>query len=264
MICIFPADEKIFSGNGEKILHPLKAILHKEDNGSYYLELKDNIENLKYYQEGLIIRVDTPFGKQCFRITNPKIDTKKVTVTAKHLYFDSSRYVISDSYVVEKNCNDAMDHLNMACDTPSPFTTLSDVTSINSYRCVRSSLEEAIATVIERWGGHLVRDNFNIQIRDSIGSDNGVTLEYGKNIKSINSDEVWDNVVTKLFPVGKDGYILEENFLEIEEKMYEIPYTKVVSFDQSHIEESAYTEDDYFDEDAYNSALDEDLRLQAL
>lgn len=56
---------------------------------------------------------------------------------------------------------------------------------------------------MERWGGHIVRDNFNISILDKIGEDRGVVLAYGKNITTAEAEENWDNVVTKLMPVRK-------------------------------------------------------------
>ena len=135
---------------------------------------------------------------------------------------------------------------------------LSDITTINSYRCIRHTLEEAISVVIDRWGGHLVRDNFNIEVRSSIGQDKGVVLSYAKNISSIKATEDWDDVVTKILPVGKDGLTLPEKWMEIEEKLYDIPYTKVVSFDQGDI-----SEEDYETEELYNEALIKDLRVQA-
>lgn len=262
MISVYPSDERNFSSNGDKILHPLKAIVRKEDNGEYYISLKDNLDNLKYYQEGLIVRTDTPWGKQGFRLSNPEINNDKVTCKGKHLYFDTSRYVIVDSYVVDKNCNDALDHLNTACDIPTPFNTISDINAINSYRCVRHTFEEAISVVIDRWGGHLIRDNFNIEIRNKIGQDRGVVLSYAKNIKNIKAVENWDKVVTKLLPVGKDGILLPNKWLE-EKGIYNIPYTKVVDFDQSHIAEEDYTTNDVLDENAYKQALLEDLKKQA-
>lgn len=263
MISVYDSTEKSFATNGNKILHPRKALIRKEDNGDYYLDLKDKIDYLEYYQAGLIIRVPTPWGYQAFRLTNPNIENDSITVRAYHVYFDSKNYIIKDSYVVDKNCNDALDHLNMACDTISPFTTISDVNSVNSYRCVRKSLEEAISEVVDRWGGHLVRDNFNIAIRSKIGQDRGVTLSYAKNISKITQKEVWDDVVTKILPVGKDGLLLPETYLELEEELYDIPYTKVVSFDQSEITEENYTIDGVLDNDAYNTALINDLRYKA-
>lgn len=173
--------------------------------------------------------------------------------------------MIKDSFVVDKSCNDALDHLNNATDTLSPFTTFSDVEAVASFRCVRKSLEEAISTVLERWGGHLVRDNWNIQIRQNIGRDRGVVLSYGKNIVNIKWQEVWDEVVTKLMPVGKDGLMLPETWLEAGETLYEIPYTKVLHFDQSEIEQENYkTEDGEPDIDAYNEALTNDLRQKGI
>lgn len=263
MISVYDSTEKSFATNGIKILKPLKALIRKEDNGDYYIDLKDKIDFIDYYQAGLIIRVPTPWGYQAFRLTNPNIENNKITARAYHVYFDSQNYIIKDSYVVDKNCNDALDHLNMACDITSPFTTISDITTVNSYRCVRKSLEEAISDVIDRWGGHLVRDNYNIAIRENIGQDRGVILAYAKNISKITQKENWDNVVTKILPVGKDGLLLPETYLELEEDLYDIPYTKVVSFDQNDITEENYTVDGVLDTEAYNDALEEDLRHQA-
>ncbi len=263
MISVYDSTEKSFATNGIKILKPLKALIRKEDNGDYYIDLKDKIDFIDYYQAGLIIRVPTPWGYQAFRLTNPNIENNKITARAYHVYFDSQNYIIKDSYVVDKNCNDALDHLNMACDIMSPFTTISDITTVNSYRCVRKSLEEAISDVIDRWGGHLVRDNYNIAIRENIGQDRGVTIAYAKNISKITQKENWDNVVTKILPVGKDGLLLPETYLELEEDLYDIPYTRVVSFDQNDITEENYTVDGVLDTEAYNDALEEDLRHQA-
>ena len=98
------------------------------------------------------------------------------------MFYDSEDLLIKESNVVFKNCNDALDQLNMATDTQSPFTTISDVKTINSYKCVRKSLYGAIKDVLEGWGGHLVRDNFHIAIRANIGADNGITIRYAKNL----------------------------------------------------------------------------------
>ena len=264
MISIYPATEEHFSYIGTKILKPIQAIITKEDNGKYEIDLKDTIENIDYYQEGLIIRVPTPWGYQGFRLTNPKKQNRYCTCKGYHLYFDTKRYLIWDSYVVDKNCNDALDHLNNACDSETPFNFISDIQTVASYRCIRHTLEEAIALVIERWGGHLVRDNFNIGVRTEIGEDRGVTLRYGVNIKETDSSEKWDDVVTKILPVGKDGTTLPEKYIELEEELYEIPYSKIVHFDQDNIVEEDYTDENgTLDEETYHNDLVRDLRSKA-
>ena len=262
MIKLFSSTDKIFTTNGDKVIIPLKAKVHKEDNGPFYLDLETDLSYIDDLTPNKIIVANTPQGEQAFRITNPQITKTKITIRAYHVFYDTKNYLIADSYVVNKNCNDALDHLNNSTDNVSPFTTLSNITSLYSYRCVRNSLYEAIQTVIERWGGHLVRNNFSIQILNAIGQDNNVTVRYAKNLKDITCEENWDNVVTKLMPVGKDGLLLDENYI-YSDTVYDIPYTKTVSFNQD-INEEDYTDDEgNVDQEQYEQALLDDLRQQA-
>lgn len=262
MIKLFGQTDTDFTSNGDLVILPLKAVVHKEDNGDFYLDLTTSLKYVEDLTEGRIIIAPTPQGEQTFRVGNVQRTKNKIYSRCWHTFYDSENYLIEDSYVVDKNCNDALDHLNSATEPTSPFTTLSDNTTVASFRCVRKSLYEAIQTVIERWGGHLVRDMFNIQIRDQIGQDNGVVVRYGKNLKDITAQYNWDNVVTKLLPTGFDGIMLPETYLT-SEIQYDLPYTKTVHFDQ-HIDQEPYKDGDgNLDEEAYNQALIDDLRVQA-
>ena len=258
MIKIFSAADTDFTSNGEVVIsNATKANVRKADNGDYYLDFECGLEYVDYIVANNIIVAPTPQGDQAFRITSFDATRKKITAKAWHIFYDSANYLIADSYVVDKNCNDALDHLNGATDTQSPFTTLSNVQTIDSYRCVRTSLQNAISVLLERWGGHLVRDNWNIKIMNSIGQDNGVTIQYKKNLKEITAKYDWSNVVTKLLPVGYDGILLDEIYI-YSDTQYSIPYTKTVSFEQGDI-----NQEDYEDETAYQDALKVDLFNQA-
>lgn len=258
MIKIFSAADTDFTSNGEVVIsNATKANVRKADNGDYYLDFECGLEYVDYIVANNIIVVPTPQGDQAFRITSFDATRKKITAKAWHIFYDSANYLIADSYVVDKNCNDALDHLNTATDTQSPFTTLSNVQTIDSYRCVRTSLQEAISVLLERWGGHLVRDNWNIKIMNSIGQDNGVTIQYKKNLKEITAKYDWSNVVTKLLPVGYDGLLLPQLYVYSENE-YSIPYTKTVTFNQD------LSADDYPDEQTYQYALLYDLYTQAV
>ena len=263
MIRIFSPNDKIFTSNGDAVIQPFKAKIHKEDNGKFYLNIEADISYVDLLTANRIIVANTPQGEQAFRITNVEQTRKKISAKCHHVFYDSQNYLIADSYVVDKNCNDALDHLNNATDNASPFTTVSDITEINSFRCVRKSLYEAIQTVLERWGGHLVRDNYTIAIMNAIGKDNGVVVRYAKNLKEINCEYNWDNVVTKLMPVGKDGLLLEEKYV-YSNIQYDIPYMKCVSFEQNGIDEEDYKDSDgNLNETSYKNALMNDLRSQA-
>lgn len=256
MIKVFGSTDKSFLSNGDIVINPVKAKVKKSDNTEFYLDIETGLEYIDYLVQDNIIVSPTPQGEQPFRIGNVTKTKNKISFRAYHVFYDSKNYLIQDSYVDDKNCNDALDHLNMATEPSSPFLTISDVTTVNSFRCVRKSLYEAIMTVLERWGGHLVWDGFTIAIRNEIGVDNGVTVEYAKNLKDITCSEDWSSVVTKLLPVGRDGLLLPEIFLT-SEIQYDIPYTKTVSFNQE------LDQDDYETPEEYQEALIEDLRGQA-
>ena len=254
MLRVFSPSDTDYTSNGDVVIQATLAVVHKADNGDYFLELQCGLDYVDFVKSENIIVAPTPQGAQAFRIENVELTRTKISVKAWHKFYDSKNYLIADSYVVDKNCNDALDHLNSATDNESPFTTLSDVQTVASYRCVRKSLYEAINTVLERWGGHLVRDNNSIQIRQSIGSDNGVTIQYRKNLKDISVSYDWSGVCTKLLPVGKDGFTIDYVYSQ---QQYDVPYTKTVSFEQD------INSEDYEDEDQYQTALRDDLTAQA-
>lgn len=265
MIKLFGITDRDFTSNGDRIIHAIRAKVTKQDNGEFYLDLETDLSYVNDLTEGRIIVAPTPQGEQPFRVSNVQKTKNKLTTKALHVFFDSRNYLIADSYVVEKNCNDALDHLNIATEPESPFLTISDITTVSSFRCVRKSLYEAIQTVLEpeRWGGHLDIDGWTIGIRNEIGKDNGVEIRYAKNLKDITVDENWDNVVTQLMPVGKDGLLLPEKYVT-STTQYDLPYTKTVSFDQNEIVQDDFkNEAGELDETAYEQALINNLRQQA-
>lgn len=262
MIKVYEPTEKLFNHNGLKILHPTKAEIFIEDNGDYYIDIESSIDDLEYLQEGMIVRANTRWGEQGFRLTNPKKKNNKISVKGNHLWKDSSRYTIVNSYIENRDCNYALDHINTACDEETPFTTISDITKISSARIIRKSLEEAIAILIEKWGGHLSRDNFEIGIKDTIGMDRGIVIKYGKNSTNIEANENWDNVVTKIMPVGYDGITLPEVYLT-SDVQYDVKYTKIIKFDQDINENDFKDEDGNVNTEEYTEALLSDLRSQA-
>ena len=262
MIKVFGATDTLFSSNGDIIITPIKARVKNNDNGDYYLEMVCGIEYNDYIASNSILVAPTPQGEQAFRIRDITKQKNKLTVKAWHVFYDSENYVIQDSYAVDKTCNEAMDYFNEHTDNTSPFTMLSNITSINSYRCVRKSLYECLQTIINRWGGHLKRDNWNISILSSIGQDNGITIRYGKNLTNLTAEYNWDNVVTKLLPVGANGIMLDEVYI-YSALQYDLPYTKVVNFSQD-IDEADFTDEEgNVDTEAYQSALKADLQNQA-
>lgn len=233
MIRVYDATERLFNHNGIKVLNPLFAEITKVDNDDYYIELEDVLDNLEYYQKGMIFRVNTPWGVQGFRCDNPIIKNNRISCRAWHLFYDSENYIINSVTATDKNCNDAINQYNDNTDTASPFTVISDIGLLKTTEIKRKSLFSACTELRNAYGGHWVRDNYSFGIMSNIGQDRGVVLAYNKNITDIKVEENWDNVCTKLLPFVKDKeeeITLDEIYIETSEDLYDIPYTKVVEF----------------------------------
>ena len=253
MIRVYEPTEKLFDHNGLKILKPLYAQILKVDNGDYYIELEDVFDNLEYYQKGMIVRVDTPWGKQGFRCDNPLIQNNRVSCKAWHLTYDSENYVIASAEAGYKNCNNAINHYNDKTDTESPFTVGSDIGNSKSTKFENRSLFDVFTEFIstDYYGGHWYRDNFTFKIMSSVGQDNGVVLAYNKNITDIKVEENWDNVCTKLLPYATDGdtiITLDSQYVGLSEKLYNIPFTKTLKFEHDLKKEDFKTESEFIAE----------------
>lgn len=265
MIRVYEATEKLFDNNGIKAIQPLFAEITKRDNSDYYVELEDVLDNLAYYQKGLIVRVPTPWGAQGFRCDNPIIQNNRISCRAWHLSYDSENYIINSDSAVDKNCNDALNHYNDNTDSTSPFTVISDISLLKTTVMERKSLFDVFTELIrtDNYGGHWYRNNFSFGILSSIGEDRGVVLAYNKNITDIKIEENWDNVCTKLLPYVADGdttITLDDNepYVELEESIYDLPFTKALKF------EFSLKKDDFDSEADYISAVKQQLYTEAI
>lgn len=256
MIRIFSSTDTDFTTNGDVIVKATRAAIHKQDNGDFYLEIEAPVEYVSFFQPMNIIVCDTPQGAQAFRLGKDiKTTRTKVKAKALHVFYDSQNFVISPVSIAQEICLDAMKIINKKTDTPSIFTMKSDILIEKSYDFEEFiPLAQGISDLTALYGGHLVRDNFVIGINKSIGQDVGVTIQYRKNLKEIEKTENWDSVCTKVYPIGKDGFTIGYVDGPVQ---YEIPFTKVVEFEQD------INEDDYEDEQDYYDALADDLREQA-
>ena len=245
MIRLFDAKNtfQIIENNGIKILHPFFAEITKEDNGDYYIEIEDLLDNREYYQKGMILAVDTPWGVQGFRCDNPRIENNIVSCKAWHLFYDSKNYVIAEKRSQSGTCEKAIKQYCLYTDTESIFPVSSDITEEKDTEIEAMSLYDVFVYLTNVYGGHWVRNNFQFAINESIGQDRGVVLAYNKNITDMRVEESWDNVCTKIMPytmVGDKKITLcappnnIDYFVDLEDigqkNPYEIPFTKIVEF----------------------------------
>lgn len=206
--------------NGIKVLNPLFAEITKVDNGDYYIEIEDTLDNFEYYQKGMVLGVDTPSswsldgkGKiQCFRCDNPRIENNRVYCKAWHLFYDSKNYVIAGHLARNSGtCNEVMidckNNVNDAKECPfsSGATISSNITGEKETEIEAMSLYDSFVYLTNVYGGRWVRDNFNFSINEKTLKESGVVLAYNKNITDMKVEENWDNVCTKVMPYTMVG-----------------------------------------------------------
>lgn len=233
MIKIFNATDTDFKTAGNIIINPLHCheIKKKSLNG-WYIEVEIPIKYKEYIEADklCVVKTKSKLKPQAFRINDSITYTnRKIKFTAEHVMFDSRRYVLLDVRPTNLNGQNGLKYVNERTDKTSPFSIDSNVENVSTAYFIRKTLLESWQVFEERWGGVFEADNWDISFKQSIGKDNGETIVYGKNMQGFEIFEDWSNVCTKILPVGYDGLLLPEKYLE-SETQYEIPYTKIVDF----------------------------------
>lgn len=250
MIKIFDANDRNFSTAGNIIIEPTKCREFKKKSlNGWYIEVEIPIKYKEYIEKDklCVIKTKSKLNPQAFRIADNIIYTnRKITFTADHVMFDAKNYFLVDVRPTKLNGINTLNYINQRTDNVSPFTMYSNVEIVDTAYFIRKNLLEAWAIIEERWNGVFDADNWNISFLQTIGHDNGETIIYGKNMQSMEIFEDWSNVVTRLYPVGYDGLMLPEKYIESDVK-YEIPYTKQVDF-QTELEQEEQTEENLIEE----------------
>lgn len=210
-----------------------------ELNGRYDLELIVNREDSKahFIKKWAIINCDG----QLFRVID-KYDydkENKIKVFCKHIFYDLNFGFIEDSRAEGKQVVEAM-KLAIPYDFKDIYEVSSDITDLNTLYFVKNYGADSMFEIIERWGqGELIRDNFKVTINKNKGMDNGVIFTY-KKIDAIEITEETENVVTRLYPTGKDGISLKEKYVYIpswnEEDYLPFHITREVKFENAENE----------------------------
>lgn len=250
MIKIFNANDREFSSNGNIVIEPTKCIeIKKKSLNGWYIEVEIPIKYKEYIEKDklCVVQTKSKLKPQAFRIAeNIEYTTKKIKFTANHVMFDSKDYILVDVRPTKQNANNALNYINQRTDNVSPFAMFSNIENVNTAYFIRKNLLEAWTIIEERWGGVFDADNWDISFLQSVGNDNGETIVYGKNLQSVDIYEDWTNVVTKIYPVGYDGIMLPEQFLE-SDTQYEKPYSKVIDF-ETEIEFEEQTQENLIEE----------------
>ncbi|EDT14009.1 phage tail spike protein [Clostridium perfringens] len=225
--------------DGDVTLVPNKAIFDITMNGICEIEINhpyDKEGRWKIINGNGVIKAPTPYSKgQLFVIYS--IDKNMLTtglkIKARHIFFDLYYSTTEDIRAVNCNCQRALNILFNG----TKFTGHSNIKKINTCYFVKQNRIEAINgsnkdnTIINRWGGEIFLDNFNVYINERIGEDKGLEILYGTNMLDLGLKENRKDIVTRIKPVAFNGRRLPELFIDSPLiNKYRIIYEKYIEF----------------------------------
>ncbi len=215
-------------------LTPHIAIVTKNMSNTSFCDIECfcTTENQKNFKEGTIIEINGIHG-DLFRIKNPISTGTRLKAKCYSLYEDTKSYVIHSLVLENEPVLTALEKVKKACDSVPFFSFQTDFPNDVKLSCSFSNttLFAVLENIAELTGGFLKIKGTTIYLLTSLGKNRTEVLRYGDNIQRFQITEDWSNVCTKIFPIGKDGIMLDEVHLE-SETQYDKPYTQIVEFEQ--------------------------------
>ena len=211
---LYATTESTFTHNGIGFLKDAtKCTVTEERNGSYECSLQYPITGQWYDQitEGCIIKAkanDTS-EPQLFRIYKSSKPLKGiVTYSAEHISYDLNGIPTLGFSVKNVTPQAAITRAIQDAGLPSAFTAISDISTLNSSTIltpcsVRAILGGQAGSVLDVWGGEFEFDNFVVKLHKHRGSDRGVSIEYGKNLKDLKQEANIADCYTHLMPYAR-------------------------------------------------------------
>lgn len=235
----YKGDNFNYDFDGDVTLKPNKAIFKISLNGVCEIEIDhpyDKEGRWKLINGNGVIKAPTPYSEgQLFPIYN--IDKTMLTtglkIKARHIFFDLYYSTTEDIRAVNCNCQRALNIL--LADTK--FNGHSNIKKINTCYFVKQNRIEAINgsnrdnSIINRWGGEIFLDNFDVYVNERIGEDKGLEILYGTNMVDLGLKENRKDIVTRIKPVAFNGRRLPELFIDSPLiNKYRIIYEKYIEF----------------------------------
>lgn len=177
---------------------------------------------------------------QIFRIYSVEKTIAGVSVMARHISYDLLYNLTTYENTKSTTCADALTGIMDGCIADHDFDAYTNLaTERAGVNWTRTNPIDALLNpdngLTTRYGASLVRDNWELYVLHDPGMNRGVTIEYGKNMTGITYSESFENIATRIVPVGETStgkpLLLEGDTPWVDSKIinnYPIVYTRVL------------------------------------
>ena len=245
MIEVYLKTNTNYEMNGDMPLEPSNCSYKSRE---YLLTIEhpfDKLERWKFLEYENVIKAE---GK-LYRIFNVVKSLDYITAYARPIFFDLIDTILLDVRPTNKTGQQALEDILKG----TGFKAHSNISNVSTAYYIRRNIVEAILgddenSFLNRWGGEVYLDNFDIYINDKIGADNGVRVEFGYNLNEIEENINIEEVATRIIPMGFDGLMLEGDTPWIDSLLidkYVNPKMRVVKFDDVKVKESETDEEGF-------------------
>lgn len=223
-----------FNHNGLAVLDEcITAEITEELNGDYSLELEYPVVSRKaqYLEELNIIKAEGQLFR-IYKIERTQEKVSKIKVWARHIFYDLAFYFIESARILNANTKEALEG-TMPPELQAVYDFTAPEENISPFVAKEINAADALFRLIEVYGGEIYRDNYTAHIKEKLGSDKGILIKYGKNIKGMKVIEDTSEITTRIYPVGASGLLLPERYIEVggsKGDMLPFPITKKVEF----------------------------------
>ena len=250
---LYAKNETDFLHNGIGFLRDTaKATVTEERNGSYELSLQYPITGQWYDKitEGCIIKAkaNETSEPQLFRVyKSSKPLNGLVTYSAEHISYDLNGIPTLGFSIKSATPQMVINRAIEEAGLPCPFSVISDISTLNSTAIPTPCSVRAIpggqeGSVLDVWGGEYEFDNFVIKLYEKRGADNGVLIEYGKNLKDLKQEANIAECYTHLMPYavyqedgeGEDAE-KQEVYIFLAEKVLPLPTAENIGHSKAFI-----------------------------
>lgn len=246
MIQLYKSSNTNYDMNGDFTLSPLSCKLECNLNDVWTLSISNIIDDsLCDFINGAVLSVPTPYGdKQLFRIYDYEKNDDMIKAIAYPIFLDSKNdCFLWDVRPTNKNGQQA---LNDMLKSNPKYSASSDIKKISTSYYIQKNFIEALNgqddnSFLNRWGGEVAYNNFEIIVNEKLGADNGLRVEFGFNLLGVSEKVNDSNVVTRIVPKAYNGYTLPNNET-IDSPLinnYPVVHTKVIEYSNIKLFEDA-------------------------
>ncbi len=204
---LYDKAERDFSHNGIGFLSDTtKATVTEERNGVFELSLQYPVGGAWFdlIQNGSVIKAkpNETSELQLFRVYKvSKPLNGIVTYSAEHISYDLSGVPALGCCLSSTTAEAAMERAVNGAVVPCPYDVHSDITGKRPFAIENpASVRSILGAVRDGFGGEFEFDNFTVYLHKARGQDNGVTIEYGKNLTDLKQEDNISDCYTHILP----------------------------------------------------------------